>query len=313
MSDGDGANREFEHLRRESSNPPVAGSSGQTVAGGHVGQPAEGSSQTLSLPGQFEGSSNIRPYVFEINQLIRLYRSGERSKLELTSAITNFLNEDRDLSPKERNESFELYLAEVDSLTSPGPPGHAGKGKARGRSGPTPIGERLSAAVTTDRPLGLGGRGGERESSCGVSSSSSESDGEGPRKRRKLHPSDVPWSKRGGQHISQNPSCAKSAVIIRKLSRNLKFTKLYVKLAPGAPRGIPMSEWEHIFKGEAIDLDKVLSSLHRVTIDPERKARVGDTEISISEVETKRKVETSSEWSTAWRSASRAVAFVFEH
>ena len=74
-----------------------------------------------------------------------------------------------------------------------------------------------------------------------------------------------------------------------------------------------MSEWEHIFKGEAIDLDKVLSSLHRVTIDPERKARVGDTEISISEVETKRKVETSSEWSTAWRSASRAVAFVFEH
>ena len=60
---------------------------------------------------------NIRPYVFEIDQLIRLYRSGERSKFELTSAITNFLNEDRDLSPKERNESFELYLAEVDSLT----------------------------------------------------------------------------------------------------------------------------------------------------------------------------------------------------
>jgi hypothetical protein len=74
-----------------------------------------------------------------------------------------------------------------------------------------------------------------------------------------------------------------------------------------------MSEWEHIIKGEAVDLDKVLSSLHRVSVDSERKASVGDTEISISGVETKRKVETSSEWATSWRSASRAIAFVFEH
>ena len=74
-----------------------------------------------------------------------------------------------------------------------------------------------------------------------------------------------------------------------------------------------MSEWEHIFKGEAVDLDKVLSSLHRISFDSERKASIGDTEISISSIETKRKVETSSEWSTTWRSASRAIAFVFEH
>jgi hypothetical protein len=65
-----------------------------------------------------------------------------------------------------------------------------------------------------------------------------------------------------------------------------------------------MSEWEHIFKGEPVDLGKILSSLHRVTIDPERKASIGDTEISIGVAEAKRKVETSSEWSTAWRSAS---------
>ena len=50
-----------------------------------------------------------------------------------------------------------------------------------------------------------------------------------------------------------------------------------------------------------IDLDKILSLLHCVTLDPERKAHVGDTEISITEVETIQKVETSSEWSTAWQ------------
>jgi len=74
-----------------------------------------------------------------------------------------------------------------------------------------------------------------------------------------------------------------------------------------------MSEWEHIFKGEAINLDKVLLSFHCVTVDPERKACLGDTEISSRGSETKRKVESSSEWSTAWRSTLRAIAFVFEH
>jgi len=74
-----------------------------------------------------------------------------------------------------------------------------------------------------------------------------------------------------------------------------------------------MSEWEHIFKGEAIDLDKILSSLHCITVDQERKARMGDNEISIGGTETKRKIESSSEWSTAWRSAWQATAFVFKH
>ena len=74
-----------------------------------------------------------------------------------------------------------------------------------------------------------------------------------------------------------------------------------------------MSEWEHIFKGETVNLNKILSSLHRVTVDSERKASIGDTEISISGIKTKWKVETSSEWATAWRSTSRAIAFMFEH
>src|ERR1700678_2647699 len=124
----------------------------------------------------------------------------------------------------------------------------------------------------------------------------------------------MPWQgRRGIQDATRNPSCIKSADIIRKFNRDIKSAKLFIKLAPGAPRGIPMSEWEHIFKGEPIDLDKILSLLHRVTFDSERKASVGDTEISISSVETKRKVETSLEWSMSWRSASRAIAFVFIH
>jgi hypothetical protein len=34
----------------------------------------------------------------------------------------------------------------------------------------------------------------------------------------------------------------------QKVHRDLKSAKSYIKLAPDAPRGVPMSEWEHIFK-----------------------------------------------------------------
>ena len=123
----------------------------------------------------------------------------------------------------------------------------------------------------------------------------------------------MPWSGRTEGSVPQNPSCVKSANLIKRFNRDIKSAKLYIKLAPGAPRGIPMSEWEHIFKGEAVDLDKILSSFHRVSIDVERKASLGDTEISISSIEMKRKVETSSEWATSWRSALRAIGFVYKH
>ena len=48
-------------------------------------------------------------------------------------------------------------------------------------------------------------------------------------------------------------------------------------------------------------------------MDLERKVHVGDTEIGIRGVEMKRKVETSSEWSTTWKTTAQAITFVFEH
>lgn len=145
---------------------------------------------------------------------------------------------------------------------------------------------------------------GEESDDGGSSSGSDSGDGES-HKRRKLRSKDMPWYNREGEPaISTNPSCAKSANLIRKFNKDIKSAKLFIQLTPGAPRGIPMSEWEHIFKGEAVDLNKILSSLHCITVDQERKACVGDTEISIGGTEMKRKVESSLEWSTAWRSTS---------
>ncbi|KAF9527840.1 hypothetical protein CPB83DRAFT_767681, partial [Crepidotus variabilis] len=97
------------------------------------------------------------------------------------------------------------------------------------------------------------------------------------------------------------------------LNRDIKTAKLDISLVKDAPRGIPPAQWEHIFKGEPVDLDRILSSFHRISIDSSRRGRIGKAEIEIGEAEAKRKVETSSEWSSAWRVAAKATSFVFNH
>lgn len=285
--------------------------SSNPVASGSGIRHEEGTSPTISTQSEPRTGTSIRAYVAEIDHLIDLFRAGEKSKFEVVSSVTQFLNADSELSPQERTQSFELYMAEISSI----PEVPTGRGKGKGKA--------VSIAGFTGAPLPPidhdkgrepdGGGSSDGDASSSSSSGSESEDGKPARKSRKLHLSDMPWSKRKDVVTPRNPSCVKSADLIRKFHRDLKSTKLFIRLTPGAPRGIPMSEWEHVIKGEAVDLDKILSSLHRVTTDAERKASVGDTEISISSVETKRKVETSSEWSTAWRSASRAIAFVFDH
>jgi hypothetical protein len=269
----------------------------------------EGTTATFTESSVSVDRSNIRAYVTEIDHLIELLREGAKSKLEVITTITQFLNGDGELSPEEKSRSFELYMAEIEMVEDA-----SGKRKGKGRS----KGERTSKGDRLVQTSFMGER--DQKESRPVeeefeSSASSESEEDEPsRKKRKLRQSDMPWFGRHGEFDAPtHPSCVKSSNLIRKFHRDLKSAKLYIKLAPDAPRGIPMSEWEHIFKGEPIDLDKMLSSLHCVAIDPERKVSIGEAEISIGGAEAKRKVETSSEWATAWRSASRAVAFVFEH
>ena len=260
--------------RRERANTQSVSEFANVASGSTSGAVEQSSSPTFTAPSE-SGATSVHSYVVEVDKLIDQFRAGERTRFEVVSSITQFLNADTELSPQERTQSFELYMAEVGSIKDT----PRDKGKERTSSSSKGLGFHESNLV------GEGDGNNERdESSGGTSPSSSDSEGGGPKKRRKLRQSDMPWSRRTEGSVPQNPSCIKSANLIRKFSCNIKSAKLFIKLAPGAPRGIPMSEWEHIFKGEAVDLDKILSSFHRVSVDAERKASVGDTEISISSI-----------------------------
>ncbi|KJA20811.1 hypothetical protein HYPSUDRAFT_141512 [Hypholoma sublateritium FD-334 SS-4] len=84
-------------------------------------------------------------------------------------------------------------------------------------------------------------------------------------------------------------------------------------MARGSPVGFPSSQWDRIFRGQALDLNVILTSIHRTSIDEETKGRFGDQEIRIVVSDTKRVVRTSIDWVSAWRRAADAYSFAFPH
>jgi len=148
---------------------------------------------------------------------------------------------------------------------------------------------------------------------------SDESDFEGDEegkthKKPKLLESEMPWANnRIAEGSTSNPSCTKTIKLLKLFNRDIKQAKFYVTVGPDAPGNIPSSQWDRILKGEPVDLDQILSSVHRITTVNERKAKIGDTEISLGAIDAARKVTSYNEWSIAWRKTARAVSYVFAH
>jgi hypothetical protein len=89
-------------------------------------------SSTLTEPSQGEQStqSNMRPAIAEIDCLIESYRSGNKTKLKVVSAISKIINDDNEFSPQEKTQSFELFLAEIEASKGGGRRELKGKSRA---------------------------------------------------------------------------------------------------------------------------------------------------------------------------------------
>ncbi|KAF9035524.1 hypothetical protein BJ165DRAFT_1305023, partial [Panaeolus papilionaceus] len=75
----------------------------------------------------------------------------------------------------------------------------------------------------------------------------------------------------------------------------------------------PSSEWTNICKGQPVNLDVVLSSLHLVHPPKMNSGNLGGVEVELGRTDPVKHVSTASEWSSAWHCAVRAITFVFEH
>ena len=297
MSDGD------------TSGPQVAGPS--NVALRNVGESGnEDSSTTTQRSNSFAGTP-ITPsnsggtnstaenerlaLIKELEEVIESFRARNIARTDAVAQVLGILGKDTTFpySKPQKEATFGSYLTEILSIQS-----------------------------TFDRMDTNGGNeeapsnfeSGNKKRMSGPDSDSEDEDDKS-HKRTKLLESDMPWFVDPGQSTtrSSNPSCQETCRLLRAYNRDIAKAKFFVKIAPNSPSGIPASQWERILKGEAVDLNQIFASLHNVIPDEERTGRLGDTEISFGVAEAKKRIRTASEWSSAWKRASKAIVFAFPH
>ncbi|KIK02791.1 hypothetical protein K443DRAFT_5817 [Laccaria amethystina LaAM-08-1] len=82
-------------------------------------------------------------------------------------------------------------------------------------------------------------------------------------KKRRVHESDMPWFTREEEvRRTGNKDCKESRRTLALFARDHKTIKQWIQTSRTAPLGFPGSEWDNIIKGQAVNLDAMLSSLH---------------------------------------------------
>ena len=122
----------------------------------------------------------------------------------------------------------------------------------------------------------------------------------------------MPWYSPSSSSTRRR-SCIETCKTLLQFSEDLSGVKALLRVADNLPEGIPSSQWDRIIRGESVDLHQILSSMHFVQFDEERKGHVGGAEVVFAVAESKQQVKSGGEWSAVFRRMSKAVAFLFPH
>ena len=203
------------------------------------------------------------------------------------------------ISESEKEKTVKLYTEELDSIRHGGEPvAFSGPERKRPADGAA---RGLDHASIVDKSV---------DGSEGADSD----DPDGPRRKKRLTVANFPWFESDEHSLhSLSASSIQTCKRLATYNQDIPSCKFQVRIAAKAPRGIPVAQWERIFRGETLDLNHFLSSLHHTTVDEAGETRIGNAKISFGITEAKRKVSTASDWASAWRLATKAVAFAFPH
>jgi len=231
------------------------------------------------------------------------FRAGDIGRFAATSAILSVLG-DCDVSDEEKEKTVTLLLQEIGSRQPKDstPPTHASTSTARKDARPQSPTEREKHREEVDN---LFERLSKRSEPDEV-----DPDAGLPRKRR-VREEDMPWF--GKSNAERRPSCIATCKLLQRFNDDLSGSRNLLRIAAGQPEGIPSSQWDRILKGEPIKLNHILSAMHCLSVNEERRGRLGEHDIIVGVPEAKRQIRTSSEWSSAFWRAARAIAFVYPH
>ena len=265
-----------------------------------------------------------------MDEIVENFRRKEITKLKALSNIISILDFNPSITERAKDAAVEHYsrtLNEIEALaTSAAQRGeHAQRGLQRiGERdiGTTHLGDEQHDAVIDDliSHLSNESKRGKRPVSEDFIDNDVDSTKEPDigdiqsNKKRRVLESQMPWFSREEEaRRTGNKDCEQSRKTLALFARDYKAIKQWIQTSRTAPLGFPSSEWDNVIRGQAVNLDAVLSSLHHVSAPKENVGRVGSTEISLGRSEPIKKVQTSGEWTSAWNAAIKAIKFAFPH
>jgi hypothetical protein len=159
-----------------------------------------------------------------------------------------------------------------------------------------------------------------KHQNCLVSSQSSEESddeqGEGEtNKKKRVYQLQLPWYatevEAQGREVDENRK--KTRHILGIFQKDITFAECEIQRSALAPQGFPESEWRHIFKGEAVNLNVIFSNVHHIAPPKENVGCIRRTEISLGKTDPARKIQTSGNWTAAWHATTKATTYAFPH
>ena len=263
-----------------------------TLLSDHAGHGQDSSEQEGPLR-----EDERRASLNKLESFITQFREGHTSKTTafagIVSTIVNLT-----LSESKKDKTIKLYSDKLESIHRDAEPQPSRAGKSR---------SIVAFKHQTDHAS-------IADNSIDGSQAADSDDPDSPKKKRKLTASDVPWYESDNRSLLALPaSCIQTCKCLELYLQDIPGCRNHIKVAPGAPRNVPISQWERIFRGETLDLDHFLSSLYCTTVDEEGETRIGNARISFGVSDAKKHVNSASEWTSAWRLASKAISFAFPH
>ena len=231
------------------------------------------------------------------------FRVGNSSSFQATSNVIDELDKWSGVSDRERERALKSYLSEINANPS------------------VEIEECISPEITQPTRSTIPSEGTSKRPRQEVedllekmSRGEPDDDDDDERRlvKRRAREEEMPWFNQSGS-TSRRSSCVETCKTIKQFSEDLSGVKSLLRIAYNLPEGIPSTQWDRIIRGESVDLNQLLSSMHYIQLDEERKGRLGNAEVVFAVAESKRQIKTGGEWSAAFRRLIKGITFLFPH
>lgn len=247
-----------------------------------------------------------------VEQAMDCFRKDEISSFRASICVLEELGKWTGVADEDRVRAYNSYLAEINSpaaaRTIPEPGENQVATSGTSVTSPTPRASHLSIGSPHKR-----GRDEVDDLLERVSRGEpEEEENECRMVRRKYREDEMPWYN-PNTISTRRSSCIETCKSLHQFSEDPTGVRAHLRIANDLPEGIPNSQWEKLLRGEALDLNQILSAMHFVQIDEERKGHLGSSEVVFAVAESKRQVKTGAEWTSAFRRASNATTFIFPH